>query len=115
MIKHANLESFFILMNTKKERLLHNSYLNRHLDKTDFLFPNIPKAFFIKPNEIESNKMINMLKILKNETQQSSKDLNFFDSQSSNQISKKDENSRLLSETNKSKSRYKIKLNNLSQ
>ena len=63
MIKQANLESFFILMDTKNERLMHNSYLNRTLEKTDFFFPNIPKAFFVKPTEMEQKQMINLLNV----------------------------------------------------
>lgn len=118
MIKQANLESFFILMNTKKERLLQNSYLNRHLDKTDFLFPNIPKAFFIKPNEIESEKMINMLNTIKPQKTNSTNNLNFFDTESQNPVLKNDQSSMLKSESNKSKGIIKkrlIKVNENSQ
>ena len=103
MIKEANLESFFILMNTKNNRLLHNSYLNKQLEKTDFLFPNIPKAFFIKLNEPERNQLINLIQIPE-EFNHSTNQFNSLESSTNHQY----KNEQLEThQTNKSKNKVK--------
>lgn len=103
MIKTANLESFFILMNTRQEKLMHNSYLNKTLEKTDFLFPNIPKGFVIKPSELEQAQMINLLRVPLEVPLKSTKSTNVFSTKTQNTSERMDT---LQSNKHKSKGRY---------
>lgn len=103
MIKEAMLESFFIVMNTKDDRLLHNSYLNRQLEKTDFLFPSIPKAFYIQPSRPERSQLINLTSAPDEQLEQSSSPSNIFETGSQNPKQLSEKTRTLQSNKHKSK------------
>jgi hypothetical protein len=107
MIKSANLESFFILMNTRDDKLMHNSYLNKTLEKTDFLFPNIPKAFIVKPTELEQSQMINLLDVPITMTFQPTKTTNTYFSKTQTSNNKSDRLDTLESNKKSTNGEYK--------
>lgn len=68
-IKSGEINSFFVLMETKADQQIQTAFFDKTLKKSDFLFPNVPKAFLISPSKtLQMENLIPMLKDLKGDS-----------------------------------------------